>query len=164
MIAQSQRTPQPPREMQGCRQHGEHPKNGQKIGLSQRPCYLHSRMERQGVGACLMAYVYLLLRRMCGVCWFFEWKVFVWEEESSAYGGGISWHFNFAWEISRFKLTPKFPMRNSGFSANFSHTTSTRCGLWRGVPHKSRGVREISYSEIYHREFDLARNPPPPCS
>ena len=23
-------------------------------------------------------------------------------------GGGISWHFNFAWEISRFKLTAKF--------------------------------------------------------
>ena len=27
---------------------------------------------------------------------------------------------------------------------------------------KSRGLREISHSDIYHREFDLARNPPPP--
>ena len=47
-------------------------------------------------------------------------------------GGGISWHFNFAWEISRFKLTAKFPARNSGFSAKFSYTTSTHsthCGL-----------------------------------
>ena len=33
-------------------------------------------------------------------------------------GGGL-WHFNLAWEISRFKLTAKFPTRNSGFSANF---------------------------------------------
>ena len=47
-------------------------------------------------------------------------------------GGGVLWHFNFAWEISRFKLTAKFPTRNSGFSANFSHTSSTHCGLWRG--------------------------------
>ena len=53
-------------------------------------------------------------------------------------GGGVSWHLNFAWEISRFKLTAKFPTRNSGFSANFSYTTSTHsthCGLWRGVIH-----------------------------
>ena len=47
-------------------------------------------------------------------------------------GGGVSWHFNFAWEISRFKLTAKFPTRNSGFSANFSYTGSTHCGLRRG--------------------------------
>ena len=46
-------------------------------------------------------------------------------------GGGISWHFNFAWESLRFKLTAKFPTRNSGSSANFSHTCSTHCGLWR---------------------------------
>ena len=30
------------------------------------------------------------------------------------------------------------------------------------MPHKSRGLRKISHSEIYHREFDLARNSPPP--
>ena len=51
-------------------------------------------------------------------------------------GGGFLWHFNFTWEILRFKLTMKFPTRNAGFSANFSHTSSTHCGLWRGVPHK----------------------------
>ena len=27
---------------------------------------------------------------------------------------------------------------------------------------KTRGLREISDSEIYHQKFDLARNPPPP--
>ena len=40
-------------------------------------------------------------------------------------GGGVSQHFNFAWEISRFNLTAKFPMRNSGCSVIFSHTSST---------------------------------------
>ena len=64
--------------------------------------------------------------------------------------------------ISRFKLTAKFPTRNSGSSADFSHTRGTHCGLSRGVPHKIQGLREISHSEIYHREFDVARNPPPP--
>ena len=78
-------------------------------------------------------------------------------------GGGGSWHCNFAWEISRFKLTAKFPTRNSGFSANFSHIGGTHCGLWRLVIHSTRGLREISHSEIYHREFDLARNFPPSC-
>ena len=53
-------------------------------------------------------------------------------------GGGISWRFNFTWEISRFKLTREIShakfrvLRNSGFSANFSQTSSTHCGLWRG--------------------------------
>ena len=55
-------------------------------------------------------------------------------------GRGALWHFNFAWEISRFKVTVKFPMRDSGFSANFSHTSSTHCGLWRGGPHKIQGA------------------------
>ena len=40
-------------------------------------------------------------------------------------GGNFRGTSNFAWEISRFKLTAKFPTRNSGFSANFSHTGST---------------------------------------
>ena len=76
-------------------------------------------------------------------------------------GGQISWHFNVVWEISRFKLTAQFPTRNSGSSANFSHTSATHCGLWRGVPLKIQGLRENSHSEIYLREFDLAQNPPP---
>ena len=76
-------------------------------------------------------------------------------------GRGISWHFNFAWGISRLKLTAKFPTRNSGFSANFSHTSSTHCGLWRGVIHSGGELREISHSEIYDHEFELARTPPP---
>ena len=80
----------------------------------------------------------------------------------SVHGAGVSWHFNFAREISRFKLTAKFPTRNSGFSAKFSHTSGAHCGLWRGVIHSTGGLREISHSEIYHREFDLARNPPLP--
>ena len=46
---------------------------------------------------------------------------------SNTGGGEFSWHFNFAWEISRFKLTAKFPTRNSAFSANFSHTSSAHC-------------------------------------
>ena len=77
-------------------------------------------------------------------------------------GGGFSWHFNFAWEISRFKLTAKFPTGDSGFSANFSHTSSTHWGLWQGVIHSTGGLREISHGEIYHREFELARKSPPP--
>ena len=71
-------------------------------------------------------------------------------------GWGVSWHFNFVREISRFKLTAEFPARNSGFSANFSHTSGTHCGLWRVVIHSTRGLCEISHSEIYHRQFDLA--------
>ena len=85
-------------------------------------------------------------------------------------GGGVSWHFIFAWEISRFKLTAKFPTRNSVFSANFSHTSSTHCGVWRGGYHtKSGGLCEISLGNIYHPEHggDLSsvpvRDPPPPC-
>ena len=72
-------------------------------------------------------------------------------------GGRGSWHFNFAWGILRFKLTATFPTQSSGFSTNFSHTHGTHCGLWRGVIHSTRGLREI-----YHREFDLAQIPPPP--
>ena len=79
-------------------------------------------------------------------------------------GGGFSWQFDFAWELSRFKLTAKFPTRNSGFSANFWHSSGTHCGLWRVVIHSTRGLREISHSEIYHRDFDLARKFPSSCS
>ena len=70
---------------------------------------------------------------------------------------------NFAWEISCFKLTAKFPTRNSGFSANIWHISVTHCGLWRLVIHSTRGLREISHSNIYHRDFDLARKFPPSC-
>ena len=87
-----------------------------------------------------------------------------WGHSRTGRGGGFSQHFNFAWEISRFRLTVKFPMRNSGFSANFSHTSGAHCGLWRVVIHSTRGFREISHSEIYHREFDLVRNYAPSCS
>ena len=31
-----------------------------------------------------------------------------------------------------------------------------------GVIRSGGGLREICHSEIYHRKFDLARNPPPP--
>ena len=79
-------------------------------------------------------------------------------------GGEFSWHFNFAWEIWRFKLTAKFPTRNSGFSVNFLHTSGTHCGLWRVVIHSTRGLREISHSEIYHHNFDLARIFLPSCT
>ena len=51
-------------------------------------------------------------------------------------GGGWSWHFKFAWEISRFKLTAKFRVLR-GFLA---HPRYTRWGLWRGVPHKIPGA------------------------
>ena len=61
--------------------------------------------------------------------------------------------------ISRSKSTAKFPTRNSGFSANFSHTSGTHCGVWQVVIHSTRGLCEIS-----HREFDSARNFPPSCS
>ena len=38
-----------------------------------------------------------------------------------------------------------------------------RCPVSAKIYHtKSRGLREISRSEIYHRKSDLARNPPPP--
>ena len=70
------------------------------------------------------------------------------------------WHLNFAREILRFKLTAKFPTRNSGSSASFSHTSGARCGLWQGMIHSTRGLHEISHIEIYHRDFD---SPPPPC-
>ena len=43
-------------------------------------------------------------------------------------------------KFPRFKLTAKFPTRNSGFSANFWHPSGTHCGLWRGVPHKIQGA------------------------
>ena len=76
-------------------------------------------------------------------------------------GGGVSWHFHFAREISRFKLNAKFRTQNSGFSANFSHTSGTHCGLWRVVIYSTRGLLEISHSEILHHEFDLARSFPP---
>ena len=58
------------------------------------------------------------------------------------WGGGekVSWHFNFAREISRFKLTAKFPTRNSGFSVNFSHASGTHCGPWRRVMHSTQGA------------------------
>ena len=49
------------------------------------------------------------------------------------------------------------------FSADFSHTSGTHCGLWRVAIHSTRGLREISLSEIYHREFDMARKFPPSC-
>ena len=55
-------------------------------------------------------------------------------------GGGGGWHFNFAREISGFKLTAKFRTQNSGFLANFSHTSSAHCGLLQGVPHKIQGA------------------------
>ena len=32
-----------------------------------------------------------------------------------------------------------------------------------GSDFDSRGLREISHGEIYHRKFDLARKSPPPC-
>ena len=76
-------------------------------------------------------------------------------------GGRISWHFNFTWEISRFKLTTKFPTRNPEFSSNFSHASSTHCGLWRGVIHSGGGLHKISHCEISHSEIDLAQTPPP---
>ena len=44
---------------------------------------------------------------------------------------------------------------------SFSHTSGTHCGLWRGVIHSTGGLRDISHSEIYHREFDLVRDSPP---
>ena len=68
-------------------------------------------------------------------------------------GGGVSWHFNFAFQIDR-----GISHVNSGLSANFSHAGGTHCGLWRGVIHSTRGPREISHSEI-----DLAGNPPCTC-
>ena len=74
-------------------------------------------------------------------------------------GGGFRGSFNFVWEISRFKLTAKFPTRKLRFSANFSHTSSTHRGLWSGVPHKIQGPPP---AKIYHCEFDPARTPPPP--
>ena len=75
-------------------------------------------------------------------------------------GGGGLWHFTFVWAISRFKLTTKFPTRNSGFSANFWHTSGT---LWWVVIHSTRELCEISHTEIYHRECDLAQTFPPSC-
>ena len=78
-------------------------------------------------------------------------------------GGGGLWHFKFAWEISRFKLTMKFPTRNSGFSAKFSYTGGAHSGLWQGVIHSTRGLCKISHSEIYHRKFNLARKFPLSC-
>ena len=78
-------------------------------------------------------------------------------------GGGISWHLNCTWEISRFKLTAKFPTRNSGSSANLSHTSGTRCGLWQG----GGGTQNPGGSaKLPTAKFTTAnliwRNPPPP--
>ena len=74
-------------------------------------------------------------------------------------GGGFSWHFNFAWESLRFKLTTKFPTRNSGFSPNFSHTSGTHCGLWR-VIHLTGGPAKFPTAK-FNTAQHLARNFPP---
>ena len=45
-----------------------------------------------------------------------------------------------------------------------SPTHQNISGSVREICHtNTRGFREISHSEIYHREFDLARNSAPPC-
>ena len=87
-------------------------------------------------------------------------------------GEGGSGAVKFVWEISRFKLAAQFPTRNPGASAS---------GAWGSAPPrlqspthhnisgsvreiydtKSGGLREISRSDTYHREFDLAPNPQP---
>ena len=40
---------------------------------------------------------------------------------------------------------------------SLAHSQYTLWTLWRGVIHSTGGLREI-----YHREIDLARTPPPP--
>ena len=80
-------------------------------------------------------------------------------------GGGISWHFSFAWEISCFKLTVKFPKRNSGFSANFLPTSSTHCGLWRGVTTQHPGgSAKFPTAKFTTANLTWRNAPPPPCS
>ena len=104
-------------------------------------CAHDVRLRRRAVHVCKSGCAFstapTMMLEMC-MC---AWVCGVWSVTVYMGGGGdISWHFNFAWEISRFKLTAKFSTQNPGFSAKFSHTSSTRCGLWRGAPHKIPGA------------------------
>ena len=74
-------------------------------------------------------------------------------------GGGISWHFTFAWEISRFKLTAKFPMRNSGSSANFSHTLWALAG---GTTQNPGGSAKCPTAKFTTANLTWREIPPPP--
>ena len=71
----------------------------------------------------------------------------------NAKGGGVSWHLNFAWEISRFKWTAKFPTPNSGSFANFSHILWTLAGGTTPNPGAARNVPQ--------RNPPCAKPPPP---
>ena len=59
--------------------------------------------------------------------------------------GGMSWHFNFAWEISRFKLTAKFPTRNSGFSITIGPRNNA---MTSGVHHR-HGAPNLRLQQLH---------------
>ena len=61
-----------------------------------------------------------------------------------------NWPRNFPREIPGSPRIPRTPA---------VHTVDSGGG---GGVHSTGGLRDISHSAIYHREFDLARNPPPP--
>ena len=75
-------------------------------------------------------------------------------------GAGVSWHFNFAWEISRFKLTAKFPTRNSGVLRD---TSSAHCGLWRGgTTQNPGGSAQFPTAKFTTANLTWREIPPPP--
>ena len=64
-------------------------------------------------------------------------------------GGGIAWHFNFAWAISRFKLTAQFPPEIQG-SPRVSRTPAVHIVDSGGGYHtKSRGSAEFPTAKFY---------------
>ena len=75
-------------------------------------------------------------------------------------GGFVALEFrlgNFAFQTYHEISHVKFRVHRE-FPAHQQYTLWTVAG---GADSDSRGLREISHGEIYHRKFDLARNPPP---
>ena len=81
-------------------------------------------------------------------------------DEGGSRGGGISWPLNFAWEISRFKLTAKFTLLRE-FLAHQQYTLWTLAG---GTTQNPGGSAKFFAAKFITANLTWHEPPPPPLS